>query len=92
MKTKIQTAVTSIAAIIALTVGAAAADQALVVVSNPHGQFTALYRSVDAPTVALNIGNQGLGNNTITRSKPDLTLGNRATGHGQNVIQYWSAE
>jgi len=70
-----------------------AADQELVLVPNPHGQFTPMYRSVNEPTIALNISGQGVGNNiVVSRPNPELTVTKRYTGHGQTIIQYWRTE
>ena len=69
------------------------ADNELVLVPNPHGQFTPMYRSVDEPTIALNISGQGLGNNiVVSRPTPEWTVTKRYTGHGQNIVQYWRTE
>ncbi len=93
MKTTIKTAVASIATIVALTLGAAAADLQLVLVANPHGQSTALYRATVQPTIALNIGKRVLGNhNASTTGSRDLAVTKIANGHGQDVIQYRKAE
>ena len=69
------------------------ADTELVLVPNPHGQFTPMYRTVNEPSIALNISGQGLGNNiVVSRPNPEFTVTRRYSGHGQNIIQYWRTE
>ena len=93
MKTTIKATLTSIATIVGMALGAAAADKELVLVPNPHGQYTPLYRLVQEPTIAVNIAGRGLGNNiVVTKPIQDLTVTKRATGHGQDIIQYRSKQ
>jgi len=83
-----------LAGIVIMTgVTAFAADVELVLVPNNHGQFTPMYRSVDEPTIALNISGQGVGNNiVVSRPNPELTVTRRYTGHGQAIVEYWRNE
>ena len=93
MKATLKTILTSIATIVALTLGVAAADKEVVLVPNPHGQYTVLYRTVKEPTIAVNIAGRGLGNRTaVSNPTPDLTVSKRANAHGQDIIQYRSKQ
>jgi hypothetical protein len=73
-----------------------AAENVLVLVPNHHGQFNAMYRRVNDPTIALNIGNQGLGNNIVVtppqRAPRDVIVIKRATGDGRVIAEYWRPE
>ena len=80
-----KTIIVSIVAIIGLAMGGEAAQKVLVLVPNAHGQYTALYRSVEVePTIALNTGNAGLG---YRRAEPTIALNTGNAGLGYRRVE-----